>query len=136
MSDLKLTSEGPRGPRGRTGPAGSSGPSGSSGPTGPTGASGFPPAIAAATVGSNGGFAASSGFSASSHPGTGQYTLTLTDPPANLTDAVPAGWIAGSSGGQISFETTLPNILNVFTFNAAGAAADQTFSIVVFSLEG
>lgn len=130
MSDLKLTSEGPRGPRGRTG---STGPSG---PTGPTGASGFPPAIAAATVGSNGGFASSSGFSASTHPGTGQYTLTLTDPPTNLTDAVPTGWIAGPSGGQISFQTTMPNLIDVFTFNAAGAATDQTFSIVVFSLEG
>ena len=154
MSDIKVGEQregrGPRGhegPRGPTGPTGSTGvastgptgPSstgstGATGPTGPTGVAGVAPIIAAAEVNSDGTFISEHGFSASSHPATGQYTVTLTNPPANLNNLAVSITLAGNAGGQVSFLTNTGGIIDVFTFSSGGVATDKIFSIVAYDL--
>ena len=131
---------GPTGPAGGpTGPTGlgATGPTGPTGlgTTGPTGPGTFPGLIAAATVNSTGTFVAQTGFSASTHPATGQYTLTMITTPVSLINIIPTAMVAGGAGGQISYLFTAPNVIDIFTFNALGVAADIVFSIVVFDLE-
>jgi hypothetical protein len=145
-----ICERGPRGPRGSEGPTGpSGGPTGptgpSGGPTGPTGPSGGPtgptgpssgvaPLIASAQVNSTGTFIAQQGFSGITHVATGQYDLDLSNPPADLNDLSVSVTQGGSVGGQQSVLFNNPNIVTVYTFDAAGVAADRVFLISVYDL--
>jgi hypothetical protein len=42
--------------------------------------------------------------------------------------------LLGAAGGQISWLLTPPGTIDIFTFNAAGVATDEGFSIVVYDL--
>jgi hypothetical protein len=91
--------------------------------------------IAAANVNSDGVFFGNpQGFSGSTHPATGQYTVTLTSPPANPNNILPLIQLGGFVGGQNSYLITTPGTIDVFTFDATGVAADRIFGIVVLDL--
>jgi hypothetical protein len=129
MSDIRLSSEGPRGPRGHRGPAG---------PTGPTGPTGHPPIIASALVISNGGILISTGIVGVTHPSTGLYQIELMNPPVFLANVAviatafcPALGVAGNV--NVNAET-LPNLIEMATFDAAGALSDRSFSVVFYDL--
>jgi len=138
MSDIRLNSEGPRGPRGNEGPTGPTGPAGALGSTGPTGSGGAVPVIASAIVLSTGGLSASKGISGITHPGTGLYQLTLTHPPASMGNAaivaLPFAPSGDVSGQVVINSTTNPNLFEIATFDATGAPADRSFSVVVYDL--
>lgn len=140
MAEIKLLGEeacaSERGKRGPTGPTGPSG-AGATGPTGPTGST-VPPILAAAIVNSDGTYITQTGFTgAIGTPATGQYQLTLENPPPS-----PPGsnallvliTIAGSAGGQNSYLFDSDSVVHAYTFDAAGAAANKIFSITVFDL--
>jgi hypothetical protein len=39
-----------------------------------------------------------------------------------------------SLAGRITYNTNSPNILHIFTFDAAGSAVDTAFSVTMFNL--
>lgn len=129
MSDVRLSSEGPKGPRGHEGPAGA---------TGPAGAGGVAPVIASAIVISDGGVEAEIGVTSVTHPGTGLFLVTLTNPPANMANAaIVATQFAPTPGtaGQIMVNSvTNPNQFEIATYDATGTASDRSFSVVVYDL--
>jgi hypothetical protein len=126
--------DGRDGDTGSTGPTGPTGSTGSAGATGATGPGSTPPVIAAANVNSNGTFFGNPhGFSGVTQLGTGQYRLTLSSPPALPNNISAQLTLAGLVGGQISYLTG-PTTIDVFTFNAAGVAADKIFAVAVFDL--
>jgi hypothetical protein len=93
--------------------------------------------IAAATV--NGGtslYSRQTGFvgAGPTHPGTGQYVLTLSHPPADLTFLVVAPAIIAAVGapGEITWTFSGANQILISTFGGTGVAADQNFSLVVY----
>lgn len=142
---IALESQGPRGKRGRTGPTGPTGKTGATGPAGPTGATGatgptgLASILAAATVSPIEGYINNVGFTGSiTHtPGTGVFTLTLANPPPNLTsDTVILGMILNTgAGGQITMSgSTAPNLIQISTFNAAGVPTDLPFYVAVLDL--
>jgi hypothetical protein len=90
--------------------------------------------IAAANVNAGVFFGNPHGFSGSTHPATGQYTVTLISPPSDPNNILVLISLVGSLGGQVSWLITAPGTIDVFTFNAAGVAANMTFSIVVYDL--
>jgi collagen triple helix repeat protein len=134
--------QGERGKRGKTGPTGPTGPTGATGPAGATGATGpagFPSILAAATVSPIEGYINNVGFTGpiTHTPGTGVFTLTLANPPPNLTsDTVILGMIINTgAGGQITMSgSTAPNLIQISTFNAAGVATDLPFYVAVLDL--
>ena len=107
---------------------------------GVTGPAGFPPIVGVASVLSDGTFIEQTGFSASSHPGVGEYTLTLTNPPPIVpgnNGLIVLLTLSGLVGGQTSYTFDPPGdsgIIDVRTFDAAGVPANRIFSIAVFSL--
>lgn len=150
MSDIQIITpgceeeeRGRRGRRGTTGapgPTGPTGPESAAGPTGPTGATGpgnFPPIIAAATVNSTGEILEQTGFSGITHPVTGEYVLTFTNPPPptpGTSAIVVLITLASFVGGQSSYLFDALDQVHVYTFDATGAAANKLFSIALFSL--
>jgi hypothetical protein len=95
--------------------------------------------IAAATV--NGGtslYQRQSGFVGTGpiHTPPGIYTLTLANPPADLTFLVVAPAIVEIGGfpGEITWAFSGTNQIIINTFNGTGVAADQNFSLVVYDL--
>ena len=128
---------GSTGATGATGATGNTGATGATGNTGATGEAGFPPVIAAATV--NGGtslYSRQTGFvdPGPSHPATGEYHLQLSSPPLDLLNLVVAPAISGLVPGEISWIINGIDEIIVFTFNSAGVATDQNFSVVVYDL--
>ena len=135
MSDAKLgpgSKEG-RGPRGERGERGHRGHHGSIGPTGATGPGSKPPVLAAAIVEAGAVFLSETGFSAAVHVATGHYRLTFTHPPADPNKALSIATLIGLFGGEISWEIGV-GVVDVYTFNPSGVAADESFSIVTYDL--
>lgn len=129
MSDIKVVTEGGRGPRGEHGERGSRGHEGPTGPTGSTGPGSTPPVIAAANVSAAGTFLAQTGFTTIVHEGAGSYALTLTNPPANPNDIIAT--VTQSNGeGVVGYSVSSP-IIDVSTNSPP---SDAAFSIVVYSL--
>jgi hypothetical protein len=93
-------------------------------------------------VNSNGTFIEQTGFASVSNPLTGQYVLTLTTPPPVFPGPGNNGLVVlvlqvGLVGGQTSYLFDPPadsGIIRIFTFDAAGVAANSIFSIAVLSL--
>ncbi len=126
MSDIKVITEGGRGPRGERGERG---PRGHLGPTGATGPGSTPPVIAAANVSAAGTFLAQTGFTTIVHEGPGAYALTLANPPANPNDIIAT--VTQSNGeGVVGYSVSSP-IIDVTTNSPP---SDAAFSIVVYSL--
>ena len=90
--------------------------------------------IAVGLVAADGSFASQSGFVSVSHVSTGRYALTLSNPPADITDVVPVGMVANTTGSQIAFANISSSVFDVYTFDGSGAAADMPFSIAVYGL--
>jgi hypothetical protein len=94
--------------------------------------------IASANVISDGGTVVSNGIATITHPGTGLYQFTLTNPPTNMANAgIVALQFAPSLGisGQITINSvTNPNAFEIATFDATGTAADRSFSLIVYDL--
>lgn len=68
------------------------------------------------------------------HPGVGQYILTLSSPPVDMTKLVTAATLNTAFGGQISYQYGVGTI-DIFTFDATGVAADKIdFSLVLYDL--
>jgi hypothetical protein len=124
--------QGSTGPTGPTGPTGSTGSTGSTGPTG----TGVAPLFAAAQVNSVGTYIGQQGFTGPiSHvSGSGVYELTFTNPPVSLNNAAVTVSITGLVGGQVSFIFTSGTVVQVHTFDAAGAPTDMIFTITAFDL--
>jgi hypothetical protein len=122
------------GPTGATGAIGPTGATGATGATGPTGPASTPPVSAAGNVAGAAFFGTPHGFSAVTHPATGQYTVTLTTPPADPNNILALFSVAGIAGGQTSWLVTPPGTIDIRTFNAAGVPADMVFSVVVYDL--
>lgn len=131
-------STGPTGPTGFTGATGATGPTGPTGFTGPTGAAapvGVPQIIAAANVDGDDAFLGIvTGFSGLLHFAVGHYILTVTNPPVDPNNLLAVAMQVTISGGQISYGFSA-GLLQIFTFNAAGVAADRAFSVIVYSQE-
>jgi hypothetical protein len=70
------------------------------------------------------------------HPATGQYTLILSNPPADLNNLVVAPAIIAPIGtpGEITWTFNGTNEIDISTFNGAGVATNQNFSLVVYDL--
>ena len=70
------------------------------------------------------------------NPATGQYILTLAQPPADLTKLVvaPAIFDVGGNPGEIVWAFNSPNQIFIFTFSGTGVAAAKNFSLVVYNL--
>lgn len=92
------------------------------------------PVIAAGLVNVDGTFLSQIGFATLTHPGPGQYSFQLSNPPVIVNNAVPVATILnGSVAGQVTF-IIVPGGFDVVTYNAAGVATDRLFSIAVFDL--
>jgi hypothetical protein len=94
--------------------------------------------IASANVISAGGTVIEKGITSAVHSGTGLYTITLTNPPADMANvaivALPFAPSLGVSGQIIINSVTNPNQIEIATFDATGTAADRSFSLVVYDL--
>lgn len=132
--------EGPEGPEGLDGPTGPTGPDGADGLPGPTGATGpageggVAPLIAAAKVNFTGTFASQRGFTSLSHPSTGNYQFTVTNPPANIVDLLAEVTLIGNLASSATVLFTAPNLIDVSTFDATGTLADRNFVITAYDL--
>jgi hypothetical protein len=128
----------PRGPRGRRGPAGPPGPAGAAGPAGPAGAAGpAGPAGAArafARVLAGGDVddprARGINDAAVSKPAAGLYCIDVEGGATNSVATLDSG------AGMITASVLLTNCpagkeLEVHTYNAAGAATDRAFYVLV-----
>lgn len=127
-------STGPIGPTGPEGPDGFDGPTGPTGSTGPAGEGGVAPLIAAAKVNFTGTFATQSGFTSISHPSTGNYQLTVTNPPANIVDLLAEVTVIGNLASTATVLFTAPDLIDVSTFDATGTLADRNFVITAYDL--
>jgi hypothetical protein len=60
----------------------------------------------------------------------------MSNPPIGMNNLVVLVAREGDVSGQISYATDFPSpgLLSVFTFNAADAATDASFSIAVWDL--
>jgi len=124
--------EGERGERGKRGHRGATGP------TGPTGPTELAPVIAAADVNAfNGGilFLAMDGFvNPPVQNAPGDYTLTLSNPPANTFQLVPVVTPRGNLQFTAVAFPTSPSTINVNIYDAAGNPDDDIFYIVVHTV--
>lgn len=110
MSEIKITSEGSRGPRGHEGPRGPTGPAGATetgaiGPTGPTGA-GVPLAVGLFSPNGGGSSVAiisqSGEFASAQYLGAGNYLIRL-NAIAGLTagnQIIPVGVVGANGSGS------------------------------------
>lgn len=120
-------------PGGPTGPTGAAGSSTGTGATGPTGPAQTPPVIAAANVAENATFNAQSGFSNLTFISLGIYQLTLANPPVSATDLVVSLSLNGPVNAAATFVFISNSVIQVET-TQSGAAANEAFAIVVYSL--
>jgi len=96
----------------------------------------FPTFVAAATVNSNGTYIEQSGFTGSiGTPGTGEYQLTMENPPISGPNGIVVQiTVGGLVGGQSSYLFDSNSVVHVHTFDSGGVAAVRVFSISMFSL--
>jgi hypothetical protein len=97
----------------------------------------FPPVIAAAGVNSNGIYIEQFGFTGTiGTPATGEYQLTIANPPplgANALVVMIA--IAGSVGGQASYLFDSNSVVHVYIFDKTGTPVAGIFSISILSVD-
>jgi hypothetical protein len=96
---------------------------------------------ATARVTANAAFTSQKGFSAITHPATGEYQLTLSSPPADLNNLTVVATQGPTSitfpvntAGFVAFSLTAPNQILVFTKDDGNNLADLPFSVVAYDL--
>jgi hypothetical protein len=126
------------GPTGATGALGVPGDPGLTGTTGPGGA-GLAPVNATARVTENGAFTAQHGFSAITHPSTGEYQLTLSSPPADINNLSIVATLGPTPtptalSFPVAFSLNVPNQIVIFIKDSTNTAADAPFSVTAYDL--
>ena len=95
----------------------------------------FPQVIAAASVNSIGTYIAQIGFTgAIGTPSTGQYQLTMADPPLSTAFLVLSITVSFAGGGQATYDFDSNDVVHVYTFDGSGSASDRFFSISILKI--